>query len=465
MAYLDYNGLQRFKANLDAQTNGLIAPVYDSTKTYDVGDYVIYNNDLYRCTTAITTAEAWTAAHWTAAVLCDDVADLKNSLEASLRAVPATVPLNKFDIKVFDADIGFSPQGIAVKGNIAYVTNGYAGTPPINVVTEINLATGSYITHAITGLANGMNSLTIDGDGMLYGADHAVGGKFYKIDPSTWSVKATYDLSGSISRSNLAYDPINDVFYTCDIVAGIIYTISKDFNSVTPSFNIDVTSDKFPVHNPGTRQGFGYDGKYFYVPMSEVEAIAGNSFIFVYDKNGELVKRIPAFHAEIEELSYDFSTGKYYCTYATSHTGFIAQYVDDTGWLSLYDYMSGSYGSAVSPDNIDSTKTDAMFRVYNGFVEFRGQIMVNSMASGMTNVATYIDARVAPATDSTLVVFVTSESTGASPTFSNPSITVARFPFMNQYVNKFKQPFLPLFCRLTGSIHLDGVALPYGLSN
>ena len=78
--FLDYTGLQRFKTKLDAQTNGLIAPVYDSTKTYDVGDYVIYNNDLYRCTTAITTAEAWTAAHWTQVALGDDVADLKSAI-------------------------------------------------------------------------------------------------------------------------------------------------------------------------------------------------------------------------------------------------------------------------------------------------------------------------------------------------------------------------------------------------
>lgn len=69
------------KAKIDSGAYGAIASVYDNTKTYDVGDYVIYNNDLYRCTTAITTAEAWTAAHWTAAVLGDDVADLKSAFE------------------------------------------------------------------------------------------------------------------------------------------------------------------------------------------------------------------------------------------------------------------------------------------------------------------------------------------------------------------------------------------------
>lgn len=61
-----------------------IAPAYSSSATYAVGDYVIYNSGLYRCTTAITTAEAWTAGHWTsvdlAADLRSDVTDLKSAI-------------------------------------------------------------------------------------------------------------------------------------------------------------------------------------------------------------------------------------------------------------------------------------------------------------------------------------------------------------------------------------------------
>ena len=41
------------------------AGAYDSTSTYAVGDYVVYEHALYVCNTAISTAEAWTAAHWT----------------------------------------------------------------------------------------------------------------------------------------------------------------------------------------------------------------------------------------------------------------------------------------------------------------------------------------------------------------------------------------------------------------
>lgn len=40
--------------------------IYNATKTYEVNDYVQYNNASYRCKTAITTPEAWTAGHWEA---------------------------------------------------------------------------------------------------------------------------------------------------------------------------------------------------------------------------------------------------------------------------------------------------------------------------------------------------------------------------------------------------------------
>ena len=43
-----------------------IAKTYDNTATYAVGEWTENNGDVYQCNTAITTAENWTAAHWTA---------------------------------------------------------------------------------------------------------------------------------------------------------------------------------------------------------------------------------------------------------------------------------------------------------------------------------------------------------------------------------------------------------------
>lgn len=53
-------------AAADAQVTGLaLAPQYSASATYVIGDYVLYNGQMYRCTTNIATPESWTAAHWT----------------------------------------------------------------------------------------------------------------------------------------------------------------------------------------------------------------------------------------------------------------------------------------------------------------------------------------------------------------------------------------------------------------
>lgn len=55
------------KSNLDTVLGDIIGyeGVYSSSETYEVGDIVIYNNKLYKCSTAIGTAEAWDSTHWT----------------------------------------------------------------------------------------------------------------------------------------------------------------------------------------------------------------------------------------------------------------------------------------------------------------------------------------------------------------------------------------------------------------
>lgn len=57
-----------------------IAKVYDATKTYAIGDYCLHDGQLYECTTEITTPEAWTAAHWTAATVGTELNDIKGDV-------------------------------------------------------------------------------------------------------------------------------------------------------------------------------------------------------------------------------------------------------------------------------------------------------------------------------------------------------------------------------------------------
>ena len=80
------NQINTATASIPADYSDLLATIastYSNSSTYAGGDYVWYDGDLYRCTTAITTAESWTAAHWTAAVIGEDVADLKSAIDAS----------------------------------------------------------------------------------------------------------------------------------------------------------------------------------------------------------------------------------------------------------------------------------------------------------------------------------------------------------------------------------------------
>ena len=52
-------------------------PAFSSSSTYEVGEIVIYDGVAYKCVTAITTVEEWTAAHWTLATNSDLAARLK----------------------------------------------------------------------------------------------------------------------------------------------------------------------------------------------------------------------------------------------------------------------------------------------------------------------------------------------------------------------------------------------------
>lgn len=60
----------------------VIAPAYSTSATYAVGDYCTKDGYLYRCNTAISTAEAWTAAHWTQVTTGAEVSDLKSAINA-----------------------------------------------------------------------------------------------------------------------------------------------------------------------------------------------------------------------------------------------------------------------------------------------------------------------------------------------------------------------------------------------
>ena len=121
-----------------------IASEYSASATYEVGDYCIYNSQLYRCVTAITTAEAWTPAHWTAVVLGNDTSGLRtdvNSLADRVSNIEETDGLHKYGVsgigqktsaltRIWDS-VGMTAQA-GTDGDNSNVVNNFDDVTPFN---------------------------------------------------------------------------------------------------------------------------------------------------------------------------------------------------------------------------------------------------------------------------------------------------------------------------------------------
>lgn len=59
----------------------VLAPEYSASTTYKAGQYVWYSGNVYRCKTDISTAEAWTAAHWQLVKIGDELTSLKSAFD------------------------------------------------------------------------------------------------------------------------------------------------------------------------------------------------------------------------------------------------------------------------------------------------------------------------------------------------------------------------------------------------
>lgn len=104
------------RAKLAAALAASFAEDYSSEKTYPViGTYVWHSGALYKNIVSITTAETWTAAHWTAAVLGDDVSDLRTAIQQDFST------FSKFAGKVYPS---IQYENDFVNGS-RYLTNGF----------------------------------------------------------------------------------------------------------------------------------------------------------------------------------------------------------------------------------------------------------------------------------------------------------------------------------------------------
>lgn len=106
------------------------ASAYSSSRTYAVGDYVIHNDYLYRCTTAITTAEAWTSGHWTQVLLVNEVSDVKSALNNNYvgfrRYLTSTDDMFTLGVGVYGIKSAAAEKPANMPSDFTTTANGYA---------------------------------------------------------------------------------------------------------------------------------------------------------------------------------------------------------------------------------------------------------------------------------------------------------------------------------------------------
>ena len=169
-------GTTSYKATLE-QILGLafsaiepnFAGAYDSTSTYAVGDYVVYEHDLYVCNTAITAAEDWTAAHWTQTDIGTVLESLKSDIDnkqdtlvsgTNIKTVGGNSLLGSGNIDVGGGLYFTSVACSAMTGDFATVSD--AAITADHVVAECVFANPSAITTNVT-WTTAAGSLTLNG--------------------------------------------------------------------------------------------------------------------------------------------------------------------------------------------------------------------------------------------------------------------------------------------------------------
>ena len=85
-AYSDDADISDINGNMDlidaeaGKVRANVAANYDSSETYAVGDYCLHDGSLYKCSTTISSPEAWTAGHWTQIKITGELSALNGKI-------------------------------------------------------------------------------------------------------------------------------------------------------------------------------------------------------------------------------------------------------------------------------------------------------------------------------------------------------------------------------------------------
>ena len=317
---IDLTGLGYFKS----QENGMVASEYSSSNTYAVGDYVYHSGTLYKCTTAITTAEAWTAAHWTAAKLAEDVGDLKSSTDNGMAFAFGKEPTSW--------------------------TTGYA----VVSTTGLLYPTGTYMASDyvdISGLSSFMYS-----EMMLTSASGTGGMAFYDSSKTYISGKAaTY---GSSSRS--AQVAKISVPENAKYARFTYYTPSELISyGIDLQFGIITSGSLYDLINKNALTTYGTvvtSGNYSTLGITSVSAIPDNTaIIFAGNITNTMVTDLPEYSNAITVVKINTVSNYYFfIAFTRSRDNVWFRNSNEASWIKL--------AKSTDTDLISNTIITSMFQ-------------------------------------------------------------------------------------------------------
>lgn len=166
--------------SLNSFAQNMIAnyPVYSSSSTYAVGDRVRYSYNTYKCITAITTAESWTAAHWEALPAIQTQIDDKSSVSLT-RDLTSGTKIGTLTINGSSTDL-YAPTPGSVTTSLAGARETYYLTGVQTTTAGTTDLYNSYVSSNYTGVK--YVTFASQAGGALYVDDkEVVTGLYYEI--------------------------------------------------------------------------------------------------------------------------------------------------------------------------------------------------------------------------------------------------------------------------------------------
>ena len=136
-AYSDDADISDINGNMDlidaeaGKVRANVAANYDSSETYAVGDYCLHDGSLYKCSTAISSPEAWTAGHWTQIKIAGELSTLNGNITSLSDQIGDVVHYKSVTIPMATAGTSWTPES----RNIGSVISLLGLSPSDNLVS------------------------------------------------------------------------------------------------------------------------------------------------------------------------------------------------------------------------------------------------------------------------------------------------------------------------------------------